>query len=531
MATPSETVAGPADPRPRTTEYPFDYDVVVAGGGPAGLMLGAELRAGGASVIVLERLTEIAGILKAGTLNRPSVEALYRRGLLPALRRAQQEEEWSVSFLSARRPDGTSALPRFAGHFAAIMLSEEMLDASDPDLAGLYPPDLVDLVHQKQVEALLAEHAAGLGVEVRRGAEVTGFEEDTQGVTVATGGEPIRCGWLVGCDGGRSTVRKLAGFDFPGTDPEITAYHAVADIAGMQDLDVGWHATATGVYINDPPRGRITTIAFGGAPADRDTPATAEELQTSIRHVTGADVTVTGITSLTRFTDNARQATTYRHGRVLLAGDAAHVHSPFGGQGLNLSLGDAMNLGWKLAATIRGTAPAGLLNTYTAERHPLGAWVLDWTRAQIALMRPDPHARAMREVVADLTRTVDGATYFAKKISGSWQRYNIPGDHRLVGASTPDYKLADESRLADHMHDGQALLLDPSGTLRDAAAEYRDRMRTITTAPLNNDAPAALFVRPDGYIAWAGEPDPDALDKALQTWLGTPLTTAHDPQQ
>jgi 2-polyprenyl-6-methoxyphenol hydroxylase-like FAD-dependent oxidoreductase len=200
MTTRSETE--PADPRPPAAACPFDYDVVIAGAGPAGLMLAGELRAGGVSVIVLERLTEIAPILKAGTLNRPSVEALYRRGLLPRLRQAQAEKEWSVSFMSSRHPDGTSALPRFAGHFAAIMLSDDMLDESDPDLAGLHPPDLVDMVHQKQVEALLAEHAAELGVEVRRGVEVTGFEEDAEGVTVAAGGESIRCGWLVGCDGG-----------------------------------------------------------------------------------------------------------------------------------------------------------------------------------------------------------------------------------------------------------------------------------------------------------------------------------------
>ncbi|SEO45600.1 FAD-dependent monooxygenase [Amycolatopsis saalfeldensis] len=502
----------------------FDYDVVVAGGGPAGLMLAGELRTGGVSVVVLERLTGIAPILKAGTVNRPSVEALYRRGLLSRLRQAQQEDEWSVSFMSARRPDGTGALPRFAGHFAAIMLGDGMLDESDPELSGLHPPDLVDLVHQKQVEALLADHAAGLGVEVRRGIALTGFEEDADGVTVATGREPIRCRWLVGCDGGRSAVRKLAGFDFPGTDPEITAYHAVADLEGLQDLEVGWHTTATGVYVNDPPRRRITTIAFGGAPADRDTPATAEELAASIRQVTGADVTVTGVTSLTRFTDNARQATTYRRGRVLLAGDAAHVHSPFGGQGLNLSLGDAMNLGWKLAATVRGTAPDGLLDTYTAERHPLGAWVLDWTRAQIALMRPDPYARALREVVVDLARTVDGATYFAKKISGVGQRYEIPGDHPLIGASAPDYELTDGSRLAEHLHDGRALLLAPSGPSGDAG--YRDRLRTITAAPLDDSAPTVLFVRPDGYVAWAGEPGDDALAQALKTWLGTPSDSA-----
>ncbi|MFD2473667.1 FAD-dependent oxidoreductase [Amycolatopsis silviterrae] len=509
--------------RSRAAESPVDCDVVVAGAGPAGLMLAGELRAGGASVIVLERLTEINPLLKAGTLNRPNIEAFYRRGLLPVLRQAQQETEWTVSYISSRRSDGTSTLPRFSGHFAAIMLSEELLDESDPDLAGLNPPDMVDLVHQKQVEAILADRAAGLGAEVRRGVEVTGFEQDAEGVTVTTGKGPIRCGWLVGCDGGRSTVRKLAGFDFPGTAPEITGYHGVADITGVQDLGVGWHATDTGVYLNDPPRGRITTVAFDGAPAGHDTPATAEDLQAAIRHVTGADATVTGITSLTRFTDNTRQATTYRQGRVLLAGDAAHVHPPFGGQGLNLSVGDAMNLGWKLAATVRGTAPDGLLDTYTAERHPLGAWVLNWTRAQIAVMRPEPHARALREVVADLARTVDGATYFAKKISGISQRYDLSGDNPLVGASAPDYELADGSRLADHMHDGRALLLDPTGARHDLVAPYRDRMRTITTAPLTDDAPAAMFIRPDGYVAWAGEPGRDSLDEALRTWLGAPV--------
>ncbi|OAP22776.1 MULTISPECIES: FAD-dependent monooxygenase [Amycolatopsis] len=523
MTTPSTTAAASA-----SAGHPLDYDVVVAGAGPAGLMLAGELRAGGASAIVLERLAEADPILKAGTLNRPNIEAFSRRGLLPALRQAQRETEWTVSYISTRRQDGTSALPRFSGHFAAIMLSDEMLDESDPDLAGLHPPDMVALVHQKQVEAILADRAAGLGAEIRRGVEVTGFEQDGEGVTVTTGQGPIRCGWLVGCDGGRSTVRKLARFDFPGTDPEITGYHGIADIVGMQDLGVGWHATDTGVYLNDPPRGRITTVAFDGAPADRETPATAEDLQASIRHVTGAEATVTGVTSLTRFTDNTRQATTYQQGRVLLAGDAAHVHPPFGGQGLNLSVGDAMNLGWKLAAAVRGTAPDGLLDTYTAERHPLGAWVLNWTRAQITVMRPEPHARALREVVADLARTVDGTTYLAKKISGVWQRYDLSGDHPLVGASAPDYALADGSRLADHMHDGRALLLDPSGALHDLAAPYLDRVRTITTAPLTDDAPAAMFLRPDGYVAWAGEPGRSSLDKALQTWLGVPL--AHPNQ-
>jgi hypothetical protein len=271
--------------------------------------------------------------------------------------------------------------------------------------------------------------------------------------------------------------------------------------------------------------GRILTVEFRGVPADRDVPITAEELQTSLRRVTGVDVTVTGVKTATRFTDNARQATTYRLGRVLLAGDAAHVHSPFGGQGLNLGLGDAMNLGWKLAATIKGWAPDGLLDTYTDERHPVGSWVLDWTRAQIAVMRPDPRARALRRVVSDLTETVDGTTYFAKKISGVWQRLDLPGDHPLTGSSAPDLELADGSRLADHLREGRALLLDLADdpALRNRSYGYEDRL-TVLTPGCAHTRLAALFIRPDGFVAWAidvGHDDPGSLEKALSTWLGT----------
>ena len=238
-------------------------------------------------------------------------------------------------------------------------------------------------------------------------------------------------------------------------------------------------------------------------------------------------MTVTEVRSATRFTDNARQATTYRLGRVLLAGDAAHVHSPFGGQGLNLGIGDAVNLGWKLAAVVRGRLPESLLDTYTTERHPIGAWVLDWTRAQIALMRPDSHARALRDVVTDLIDTTTGTTYFVKKISGVWQRYDLPGDHPLVGRSAPDLLLADGTRLADHLHGGTGLLLDLGGLPPTVAHQvptltelYRpdgapQRNRPDGTA---TDLPG-LLIRPDGIVAWAGG---DGLDDALATWFGTP---------
>ncbi|WP_371785807.1 FAD-dependent monooxygenase [Streptosporangium subroseum] len=509
----------------------YDVDVVVAGGGPVGLMLACELRLGGVSVVVLERLTEMDPTIKAGSLNTPSVEALYRRGMMPELQEAQEGNlQRFAAFMRQRSPGGepTKAPPRFAGHFAGIMLSADLLDPSDPELTGHGPADLIGMVNQQQLEAILAERAAKLGVEVRRGVELTGLEADADGVTVTTSGEEIRGRWLVGCDGGRSTVRKLAGFDFPGTEPEIDAHQAMVEMEGSEALGTGWHATATGVYAHGPVPGRVLTVEFGGVPADRDGAITAEELQASIRNVSGTEVVVTGVMTATRFTDNARQATTYRLGRVLLAGDAAHVHSPFGGQGLNLGIGDAANLGWKLAATVLGWAPEGLLDTYTTERHPIGAWVLDWTRAQVALMRPDPRARALREVVTDLTRTVTGTTYFAKKISGVWQRYDLHGDHPLVGASAPDFELADGTRLAGHLHEGSALLLDPSGRLRTLADGYGDRIKVIATAVLDETGPAGLLVRPDGFVAWAADTaetagaDLGSLEAALSTWLGAP---------
>ncbi|MEV5297330.1 FAD-dependent monooxygenase [Amycolatopsis methanolica] len=280
------------------------------------------------------------------------------------------------------------------------MVGLDLVDFADPAFRDAGPAANLQLVGQQTVEKVLEEHATGLGAVVRRGAEVTGFEADDEGVTVFVGGERVRAGWLIGCDGGRSLVRKLAGFDFPGTDPEITG-----------------------------------------------------------RQASGVDVTVRSIHSATRFTDNARQATTYRRGRVLLAGDAAHVHSPFGGQGLNLGIGDAVNLGWKRAATVRGDAPDGLLDTYPVERHPIGEWVLEWTRAQIAAMRPDPHAKALRSVLTDLLTTGDGATYLAKKLSGVPHRYPVDSDHDLAGKSAPDFEFTDGSRLADHCGDGRAVLI------------------------------------------------------------------------
>ncbi|GHF73176.1 FAD-dependent oxidoreductase [Streptomyces mashuensis] len=515
-----------------------DHDVVVAGAGPAGLMLACELRLGGARVLVVERLTDVDGTIKAGSINTPTAEAFYRRGLLPRLAEVQQRTLEKVSALLGAAPGAGPGAPppalppKFAGHFAGIGLRADRFDPSAPGFADRGPAGDVGFVAQQDIERILNARAEELGVEVRRGVELTGFTADADGVTVTTRpGGTVRAGWLVGCDGGRSTVRKLAGFAFPGTDAEITGYQALVEMTGHEGLGRGWNWTETGTYAHGPTPGRILTVEFDGPPADRRAPVTAEELQKSLRRVSGVDVTITHVHTATRFTDNARQAADYRSGRVLLAGDAAHVHAPFGGQGLNLGVGDAMNLGWKLAAVVRGDAPETLLDSYTTERHPLGAWVLDWTRAQVSLMRPDPKTRALRALMAGLTEETAVTTHLATMISGVWQHYEAPaGAHPLVGHSAPDLCLADGSRLAGHLHDGRALLLDltgdavPAGRTTGDAAGYGNRLKVLTTTCAGHPELTALLVRPDGITAWAAGPDgaTGSLSEALMQWLGAP---------
>ncbi|QHC29227.1 FAD-dependent monooxygenase [Streptomyces sp. HF10] len=527
-----------------TTTQGTQYDVVVAGAGPVGLFLAGELKLGGAArVLVVERLTEVDETIKAGWINHPSVVALNRRGLLSelsAVREAVQERLRAFRDLKDGDGDGdgdggddnggTTRRPGFAGHFAGITLDPELFDGSGPEWADADPaagPGLV--IPQAELERALGHWAERLGVEVRRGVELTGFTEDADGVVVQLDGQTVRADWLVGCDGGRSTVRRLAGFEFPGTAPEITGYQALVELSGAERLKTGWNTTDVGTYVHGPFPGRVLTVEFDSPPADRYAPVTAGELEASLRRVSGVpEVSVTGVRTATRFTDNARQATEYRRGRVLLAGDAAHVHSPFGGQGLNLGLGDALNLGWKLAAVVRGRAPESLLDTYTAERHPIGAWVLDWTRAQIALMRPDRHARALRRVVEDLAGSGAGTTYLVNRVSGVWQRYDLPGSHPLTGANAPDLPLSDGTRLGEHLHTGRPLLLDlaDSPALRALAAPYGGTLTVLTTTCPARPALRALLVRPDGFVAWAADTEDDErggeLTAALERWVGAP---------
>ena len=506
---------------PTTDTGRVDYDVLVAGAGPVGLMLATELQLAGARVLVVERREELDTSVKAGAVNTASAEAFERRGLLPELEAVLQR-----LFPDAAKATVSPRLAGFVGHFGGIQVPSDPVDKEDSSLRDRGAAGWYLMVPQAEVELILGQRAAELGVEVRRGVEVHGFDADEAGVTVHLEGTgDVRVAWLVGCDGGRSLVRRLAGFEFPGTDPEITGRQAVGTVEGAERLGRGWQHTPTGVYVYGPMPGRVRTVEFDGPPADRDTPVTAAEIEASLRRVSGVDVRVTEVISATRYTDNARQATNYRRGRVLLCGDAAHVHSPFSGQGLNLGLGDAVNLGWKLAATVQGWAPEGLLDTYTSERHPIGAWVLDWTRAQVAVMRGDANARALRGVVSDFLGTRDGATYYVKRISGLWQRYDLGDGHPLVGATMPNPRLDDGTRLADHAHDGRALLVDLGGDdeLATLAKPYAGRLELVRGSCSDGAGVSGLLVRPDGFVAWAsadGTSDPAGLEAALTRWLG-----------
>jgi 2-polyprenyl-6-methoxyphenol hydroxylase-like FAD-dependent oxidoreductase len=423
-------------------------------------------------------------------------------------------------------PDAPQA-PRFAGHFAGIMLDANKLDFSDEPFTVAGPSAAGGMVSLEGIEGVLAERAGELGVPIRYGTPVTGFTQDEDGVTVHTEGETFRAAWLAGCDGGRSTVRKQAGFDFVGTDPELIGYIGLMELADAEKLLPGFNLTPDGMYVNGPVPGRISVVELDSGADDRDTPVTLEMMQASLRRVSGTDVTITALHIASRYSDNARQATTYRKGRVLLAGDAAHVHSPFGGQGMNLGIGDAMNLGWKLAATIHGWAPAGLLDSYTTERHPIGAWCLDWTRAQVAIMRPDPHSRAIAAVIRDLIQTQDGATYFAKRVAGLWLSYPIPGSHPLTGHSASDLLFEDGSRLGALLHDGKGVLVDLNGLkggdrLNKLAGGWEGRLKYVSAKAEDALGLTAILVRPDGFVAWATDKQPDQaeLATAIERWFG-----------
>lgn len=342
------------------------HDVVIVGAGPVGLFLAIELATSGVKPLVLERLVEPDRTIKAASVGAVAAEALERRGLSRALDEEHRAfMELMLPALKARFGSGPVKKP--GGHFAAIFLIDQTLQRD--------PERHMRAVPQEALEKILAARASELGIEIRRGITLEGLEQDEGHVSVQTSAGLLSAKYLVGCDGGRSRVRKLAGFEFPGTDPTITGYQAVAEFDAPEKIPKGWHRTSCGLIASAP--GRVFTVEFNGPPPHRDAPITRAEVEAAIQRVSGTDVQILSMTLATRWTDNARQATTYRRGRVFLAGDAAHVHSPLGGQGLNLGLVDAANLGWKLAAAVKGRDQ--LLDSYTAERHPVAARVLENT--------------------------------------------------------------------------------------------------------------------------------------------------------
>ncbi|MEU9872883.1 rifampin monooxygenase [Actinomadura sp. NPDC048021] len=469
-------------------------DVIVVGGGPTGMMLAGELRLHGVGVLVLEKDEEPAPFVRSLGLHARSIEVMDQRGLLER-------------FLAHGKtyPVG--------GFFAAIRKpAPEGLDTAHPYVLGIPQP---------VTDRLLAERAAELGAEIRRGSEVVGVSQDEDGATAELAdGTRLRARYLVGCDGGRSTVRRLLGVAFPGeptrVDTLLGEMQATAPPEEMAAVTAEVRETEKRFGIGPLGDGvtRVIVPAEGVA-EDRSAPPTLEEFKRRLRAVAGTDFGVHSPRWLSRFGDATRLVERYRVGRVLLAGDAAHIHPPVGGQGLNLGIQDAFNLGWKLAAEVGGRAPEGLLDTYHAERHPVAADVLDNTRVQMELLSTEPGPVAVRRLLSELMDFDEVNRHLTEKIIATGIRYDLGGEHPLVGRRLRDVVLK-RGRLYELMHDGRGLLLDQTGRL--SVAGWEDRVDHVADTSEELDVPAALL-RPDGHVAWVGD-DQDGLRGPMAEWFG-----------
>lgn len=492
-------------------------DVVVVGAGPVGMFLAGELQMRGVQTVVLERLDEPTGQSRAFRLQPRTLEIFDQRGLFDRVREGNLI--WDKAHFAGIRP----------------LLDLGALDSHHPYAL---------LIPQARTESALTEWALGLGVELRRGHTLLDLAQDDDGVRLDVAGPSaqyqLTTRYVVGCDGGRSAVRRSADIGFEGTDPTVVA--RLADLPVPEPGTLPFEVPAT----LRTPRGllmavaleegllRMVTTEYDQPAPDRDTPLTMTEFQDSVCRITGETVELGRARWLSRFNDATRVATEYRSGRVLLAGDAAHIHFPMGAQGLNLGLLDAANLGWKLAAEVHGWAPANLLDTYTTERRPVADQALAETRAQTAVMNPSGALDPVRTFLSELLAVPEGNQRACEIISGLAVRYEAEApdgeQHPLVGTRCPELRWAG-GRLAERMRTGHAVLLDAAGRaeLTDVATGWSDRVDVVSADPEGPRDWDALLVRPDGHVAWVapheGKPaeDADTLRAALTRWLGTPM--------
>jgi 2-polyprenyl-6-methoxyphenol hydroxylase-like FAD-dependent oxidoreductase len=481
-----------------------EHAVVIAGGGPTGLMLASELALAGIDVVIVERRgsQDLDGS-RAGGLHSRTIEVLDQRGI-------------AERFLSAgqRHPSvGYAQIP---------------LDISDFPTRHNY----VLALWQSDFERLLAGWVEELGVPILRGREVVGFAQDDSGVDVELPGDAsLRAEYLVGCDGGRSLVRKAAGIDFPGLDPSTS--WMIAEVEMDEEPELGMRREGGGIGpVNREEGGGPFRVVLKEQHPEHTSEPTLQDLSEALIVAYGTDYGLRSANWISRFTDMSRQAASYRDGRVLLAGDAAHVHPPHGGQGLNIGVQDAVNLGWKLAQVVNKTSPESLLDTYHAERHPVGARVVHNTMAQVALSGPDDRHQALRDLMAELLSMDEPRRRIAGMISGLDIHYDLGEGHPLLGRRMPDldvYTAVGPARVFTLLHDARPVLLNLGEPGGFDISPWANRVRLVDAKhagvwelPVLGEAaaPPAVLIRPDGHVAWAGTLTDPELPRALATWFG-----------
>ena len=486
-----------------------EHAVVIVGGGPAGMMLAAELALAKVDVAVVERRPDhvFAGT-RAGGFHARTIEVLDQRGV-------------ADRFLAEGRTAQVAT-------FGTTVLDMSDFPTRHPYSIGLW---------QNHIERIMADWVAELPVQVHHGREVTGIAQDDAGVDVAVSdGDPLRALYLVGCDGGRSMIRRAAGIEFPGWD--ATRSNLIAEVELTEEPPTGARRDAAGIHgLQRLEDGRTVRVVLSERQPGPSSEPSLSDLREALVTVYGTDFGVHNPTWISRFTDMTRQAAAYRAGRILLAGDAAHVHYPAGGQGLSLGVQDAVNVGWKLAQVVKGVSPESLLDTYHAERHPVGARALRYTMAQGVLQRSDDRIDALVEIVSELASIDDARRRLAGRISGLDIHYDLGEGHPLLGRRMPDLDLVTADgplRVFELLHDARPVLINLADPGSLDIEPWADRVQLIDASyaaewelPVLGvvRAPTAVLVRPDGYVAWVGDGRGDGLSDALGTWFGPPAVS------